>query len=304
MVAEKSFIFIESILMADTNNRQPKKPGLQKLSNPVVLGLCIASMCFAAAYISCQPVQKESTATPLSSTAAALSAEQMTSFNDVVNGISRIESAAIELKGLGTVPPVTDKIEQDLRDAMTTASCAVVYNRAQVLTGPRESTLTINGTSCPVSAGYSSKYLPAATNGQYSLLAAFKISDSTFKTRNEVHEIALTGTGNHSVTTDRTTANTEVSGDIHTTTKGLIKVSITNRQTTTTSLNGTSIEGTRSIKLSFPELSIQKPAFQAELKVDFAVKENHDQSRYQINTVEISKAEFDIYIQKLGIIAL
>ncbi|MGZ5280168.1 MAG: hypothetical protein ACXWC9_09510 [Pseudobdellovibrionaceae bacterium] len=290
--------------MADANNRQPKKIGLQKLSNPVVLGLCLASMCFAAAYISCQPVKKESTATPLSSSATALTTEQMNSFNEVINGISRIESAAIELKGLGTVPPVTDKVEQDLRDAMTTAACAVVYSRAQALTGPRESTLTISGASCPITAGYASKYLPATTNGQYSLLAAFKISDATFKTRNDVHEIALTGTGNHSVTTDRTTSNTEVSGNIHTTTKGLIKISINTRQTTTTSLNGTSVEGTRSIKLSFPELSVQKPAYQAELKVDFSVKENEDQSRYQINNLEISKSEYDIYIQKLGIIAL
>ncbi len=302
MVAEKSFIFIELILMADANNKQPKNAGFPRLTNPM-MGLMLASICFAAAYISCQPVEKELGATSVNPT--ALTTDQQASFNDAINGISRIESAVIEIKGLGTVPAITDQTEQDIKNALTAATtCQTSYSRTTATVGARQSTLNVTGASCPLIASYESKYAPGTPAGPYSLLATFKITDSALKSKNDIYEIALNGTGTQSFSNDHGTVHTDVSGTIQSASLGQIKVSISNQQNFFTDLNGTSVDGTRLIQLSFPTLSAQKPAFLAVLKVEFAIKENQDQSKYQLNGVDISKAEFDSYVQKLGILTL
>jgi hypothetical protein len=302
MVAEKIFIFIELILMADANNKQPKNAGFQRLTNPM-MGVMLASICFAAAYISCQPVEKELGGTSIAQT--ALTTEQRTSFNDTINAIGRIESAVIEIKGLGAVPAITDQTEQDIKNAMTAVpSCQESYSKATATVGARQSTLNVTGNSCPLIASYESKYSPGTPAGPYSLLATFKITDATLKSKNDIYEIALTGQGTHSFSNDHGAVHTDVSGTLQSASLGQIEVSISNQQNFFTDLNGTSVEGTRSIQLSFPALSVQKPAFQAVLRVDFAIKENQDQSKYQLNGVDISKAEYESYIQKLGILAL
>jgi hypothetical protein len=294
-------IFIQLILMADLDHKQPKKRNYRKLATPVLVGFGVASLCFAAAFNACQPIQNSEE--PFSSISTkALTAEQNTLLNETINGIGRVESAAIELKSLGITPAITDKIEQDLREAMSSANCAVLLSRSTVLTGPRESTLAISGPTCPVSANFLSKYQGGVTGGPFSLIAKFKISNDILRTQNDVSEISLSGSGKTSVSAGQSLTDIVVEGDITTVSKGIVHFVLSNEVTTTSTSGGTRTDGARLIKLSFPALK-GRDAFKAEATVTVSMSPSQDQSQYHLNGVQISKAEFESYWQKLGIIA-
>jgi hypothetical protein len=207
------------------------------------------------------------------------------------------------LKSLGIAPPITDKIEQDLKDAMAAASCAILLSRTTLQTGPRESTLAVSGPTCPVSANFLSKYQGGATGGSFSLVAKFKISNEILRTQNDVTEISLTGSGKSVASGGNSSMDTVVEGDITTLSKGLVHFIVSNTVKTSTDLNSSSTEGSRLIRLSFPAFK-GREAFKAEVTVTVSVSANQDQSQYLLNGVQISKAEFESYWQKLGIITL
>lgn len=288
--------------MADFDHRQPKKRSWRKLATPVLLGFCLASICFAAAYISCQPIRKGEE--PFTSTSLqALTGEQTALFNETLNGIGRVEAASIELKSLGIAPAINDKTEQDIRDGMNAANCNILLSRTTAQSGPRESTLIITGVTCPLTANFLSKYEAGTKSGSFSFVGKFKITDEILKTKNGVTEISLTGTGSNSVSNTRIANNTEVEGDVITLTNGKVHFSMSNQMITNISGSGTNVEGTRLIRLTFPAIN-GKEAFKAEVSVTFDITNSQDQSRYQINGTQISKAEFEAYWQRLGIIGL
>jgi hypothetical protein len=96
----------------------------------------------------------------------------------------------------------------------------------------------------------------------------------------------------------------EITGTILSQTKGTIPFSISTQQTSNFTTVGTTMNGTRVLRLSFPASQANKNAFTAEIKAEYSVNQSQDTSRYSINGSDISKAEFDSYLQKLGMLAL
>lgn len=261
--------------------------------------LTISTLLFFS--MACQPVDpKEQPKSGQPAAQSPLNSKQTNAFIALVDSLGRIESAALDAKGLTTTPAVSDPLQAEIKDALVKGECVIDYKDDPNTVGVRNSYLKVGGAKCPLSVNFESRYRPGTPNGQFSMIATYSISDPTLRAKNDIYDLALSGNGTFNVSNIDGSVNLNASGIAQSAAMGRIQIYMKHLEKQNYAQGALTSNGTQSFTFNFPK-SGNENAFTVELKALISIQRDQDQTRYYKNNIDISKEEYQGYLRKFGI---